>query len=339
MRPGRIGLFGAGDLMSKLSVSFVVLGLAALSLGQTSVPVPTLLPGQAQSAAGTYTLRPDDLVRIQVFNQPQIAADVPVARDGSISAPFVGQVNVLGKTTLQLERELRNLFIKSLRLRDPIVSVSIVRFRSLRASVGGFVNRPGTFEVRDGDTVMTLLNQGGGVVPDRSDLRRSTLRRAFSQELIPIDLHAMLIKGDTSQNYLVLDGDELNIPEETRNRILVDGAITVPGTYPYREPMTVADAISLARGQIRYRSRMSKIVVTREKVGQPGQYVRIPVDFVRFQKNGDQSQNVVLQPGDYIFVPETNTPDFQQISALANVAFILQQFGGSFFGFNLFGGR
>lgn len=316
-----------------------LVALAAVSSAVAQIdPSPTTLPGQGGPPA-TYTLRADDVLRIQVFNQPQIQADVPVSRDGTIAAPFVGVLNVQGKTPTQVQQELRALYIRVLRLRDPIVSVSIIRFRALRASVGGIVQRPGTFELREGDSLMTLLNQGGGPVPDRSDLRRAVLRRSFSQELIPIDLHAMLIRGDTSQNYVIQDGDELTIPEETRNRILMDGAISAPGAYPYREPMTLADAIALARGQIRYRSRMSKITITREKVGQPGQYVRLNADFVRFQTKGDQTQNITLQPGDYVFIPETNTPDFQQISSLANVAFILQQFGSSFLGFNLFGGR
>jgi hypothetical protein len=59
------------------------------------------------------------------------------------------------------------------------------------------------------------------------------------------------------------------------------------------------------------------------------------VDFVKFVRQGDQTQNVVLQPGDFIYVPETNTPDFNQISALANVAFVFNNVSG-LFGFRLF---
>jgi hypothetical protein len=42
-------------------------------------------------------------------------------------------------------------------------------------------------------------------------------------------------------------------------------------------------------------------------------------------------------PGDMVYVPETNTPDFNQISALANVAFVLDRFGSGLFGLRLFG--
>jgi polysaccharide export outer membrane protein len=281
---------------------------------------------------GTYRLQPEDIIRIAVYNEQQVQAIVPVGKDGNISAPFLGIIRAAGKTTSELEADLAAEYVRRLRLRDPKVSVTIERFRVIRASVGGFVNRPGVFEVRPTDTILTLLNNGGGPVQDgRADLRRATLVRGGSREMIPIDLFAMLIKGDTSQNYVLQDGDQLTVPEETRNRILVLGAVLQPGTYPFKEPMSVMDAISMARGEIRYRSKFSAITIIRERPGMPGQYMRIPVNLVAFLARGDAAQNVALQPGDVVFVPETRTPDMQQISAvassIANSLFILDRFG------------
>ena len=280
-------------------------------------------------------LHTEDVVRIQVFNQPQLSTDAPIDKEGNLSAPFVGLIKAAGKTPDQLSDELTGLFKKKLYLRDPVVSVTIVQFRVLRATVGGTVQHPGTFVIRPGDTLVNLLNQSGGAVQDSSDLRRATLRRANTNELIPVDLFALLNRGDLSQNYLVQDGDELSVPEEVRNRIIVLGAVQSPGTYPYHEPMTLADAISLAHGEVPYKSRFSKTVVTRQRLGFPGQYVRIQADFVKFVKLGDQSQNVFLQPGDMIYVPTTNTPDFQQISYIANSTYLLNNIG-SIFGIRVF---
>ena len=42
--------------------------------------------GQNTSTGKPYTLKPEDVLRIQVFNQQQIAADVPVGDDGNIAA-------------------------------------------------------------------------------------------------------------------------------------------------------------------------------------------------------------------------------------------------------------
>ncbi len=283
------------------------------------------VPATAQE--GTYRLQPEDVIRIQIYNDQQIAALVPVGRDGNISAPFIGIVRAQGKTTAELEADLREEYIKKLRLRDPIVSVTMEKYRPVRASVGGFVNRAGTFEVRPGDTLLSLLNMGGGTVVDRADLRRATLRHAGSPELIPIDLYAMLIRGDTSQNYTVQDGDELIVPEETKLRVIVAGNVTAPGTYPYKEPMTAYDAISLARGPVAYRSKLSKTLIIREQPGQPGNYLRMEVDLVKFVRRGDSTQNVALMPGDIVWVPDSGNLDFTQVNAVANILYILDRAG------------
>lgn len=280
----------------------------------------------AVSSDEVYKLQPEDLVRVLVYNEQQASADVPVGKDGYISAPFVGLIKVLGKTTAQVEDELVELYKAKLRIRDPRVSVTILKYRTLKATVGGFVSRPGQFEIRPGDTLVTLLNQGGGTVPDRADLRRATFRRANSNELIPVDLYAMLIKGDTSQNYKLSDGDELNVPEETNLRISVQGSVAQPGTYAYKEPMTLSDAISLAHGEIRQRSMFSKVLIIREQKGQPGQFLRIQANYVKFIKEGDSSQNIPLVPGDLIVVPETKTPDLAEVTQIISTFFYGQQF-------------
>jgi polysaccharide export outer membrane protein len=302
-------------------VGLLVAGLAAC---QTSAPP-------------SRKLQAYDVIRIAVFNQPQIQAEVPIGKEGWVTAPFLGSIKASGKTPNELETELAEQYDKKLRLRDPIVSVTVIKFRQIFASVGGFVARPGTYEIREGDTLMSLLNQGGGPIPDRADLRRATLKRANSNELVPIDLYAMMIRGDTSQNFVIEDGDQLTVPEETKNRVIVMGAVNSPGLYPYKEPMTLADAVAQAHGPIPRRAKMSKVVVTRERAGYPGQYTRILADYVRFNDKGDQTQNVVLMPGDMVYIPETNTPDFNYIGALANVAFVLDRFGAGIFGLRLFG--
>ncbi len=285
----------------------------------------------------TYRLKPDDVLRIQVWREQEATAEVPVGPDGNIVAPFVGIVRAEGKTASEVQQELVLRYINVLKIRDPKVSVIIVKFRGVRGAVGGAVNRPGVYEVRPGDSLVSLLTQGGGTVFEKADMRRATLRRKNSNELIPIDLYSMLILGDTSQNYAVEDGDELNVPEETKNRILVQGMVASPGAYPYREPMTLQDAIAVARGEVPRKSQLSKVIIIRENPGNPGQTVQIIADYVRYVRKNDSSQNIVLRPGDLIFVPQNNNPDFEAISQLANTFFILDRLGG-FLGFKLLGG-
>lgn len=282
------------------------------------------------------TLKIEDVLRIQVFGRPEVTGDVQIDPEGNISAPFAGTIHADGRTVEDVAADLTRRYKQTLFLRDPIVSVIVVTLRPIRATIGGGgIARPDTYIMRAGDTILNLLNRGGGANRDVADLRRSYLRRSGSSEAIPIDLYSMTVFGDVTQNYEIQDGDELIVPEARNNQINVLGAVARPSQVPYREPMRAWDAITIAGGEIRYRSRFSRTTILRQREGVPSEYVRIPVDLTRFIRKGDSSQNIALQPGDIIFVPETNTPDFAQIAQISQSAFLLDTFG-RIFGFRLF---
>jgi polysaccharide export outer membrane protein len=276
----------------------------------------------AQSPGTSYTIRTEDILRIQVYGEQQVNVEVPVGEDGYISAPFVGSVKAAGKTTSQLETELVDLYRLKLRLRDPKVAVTFSRFAPKRASITGAVNRAGQYEFRPGDRVVQLVALGGDVVEGAADLHRARLHRKGTEEWIPVDLFSVLHRGDLSQDYELQDGDELVIPSDTRNNVKVDGFVQRPGQYAYREPMTVADALSQAGWEIPNKSRMSRVMIFREIPADPGSYKMIRCDIVRYV-HGDPSQNIELQPNDFVYVPATNTPDINTIGNVVNAAFFI----------------
>lgn len=276
--------------------------------------ISTLLGAFAQTPE-PYRLREDDVIHVQIYNENAVNTDATIGKDGFLSLPYLDPMYVDGMTLPELQKELTDAYSKRLRLRDPKVSVTLVKFRLYKVSATGFVRGPGIFDLRPGDTILTLLSRAGGPDWERADLRRATFRRKGSDELIPIDLYAMLNRADTSQNYTVEDGDILNIPE-SNNKVTVIGQVPRPGPISYKEPLTVQDALAQAGGEIPTRSWLSRTLVIRERPGMPGTYDRIQVDIVRFIKKQDDAQNILLQPGDIVYVPETKTPDLDRISRL-----------------------
>lgn len=283
-----------------------------------------LLSTAAIGQEATYRMQPLDVIHVRVYNEQQIDAIIPIGRDGNISAPFIGVVMAAGKTTSELEAYLAGEYIKKLKLRDPKVAVWIEQYRRIKASVTGFVVQPSVYDdFRPGDTIITLLSRAGGAAPDRADLKRCTLRRAGSRELIPVDMHSVLVKGDTSQIYPLEDGDELFVPELQHSLIFVLGAVQQPGPVQYKDGITVSEAVGGARGPQATRAKMSEIYVLRKQVGSLEK--RIRVDLVKYIKKGDSTQNIVLQPGDLVYVSETKTPDLNQLSTLLNSVFFLDR--------------
>ncbi|OGR29774.1 MAG: hypothetical protein A2139_03725 [Desulfobacca sp. RBG_16_60_12] len=279
-------------------------------------------PAYAQGDDGIYRLQIEDLLLVQIFNETQVNAQVPVGQDGNIAAPFVGSVKAAGRTVDELAAELTQLYIQRLRLRDPKVSVTIIRFRELKASVVGAVRQAGSFVIRRGDTVVSLIGRAFGIDSERADPYRATLRRSKSQEQIPIDLFALLYRGDTSQNYEIQDGDELLVPHETKNKVSLLGAIQRPNQYPYRDGMKLSDLIAMGGGEIPRTTMFSKTLVFRPIAGQADQYRVIKSDMVRFFTKGDYSQDILLQPGDLVVINKTKTPSLSDISQTVNSIWI-----------------
>jgi polysaccharide biosynthesis/export protein len=274
-----------------------------------------------------HRIKPDDILRIQVYGEAQVNAEIPVGEDGNINAPFVGTLHAEGLTPAELEEDLTKAYKARLRLRDPRVSVTFARYRPIRASIGGAVGRAGQYELRAGDTILTLVSLGGDPVEGVADLHRARLHRANTDEIIPLDLYAMLKRGDLSQNYTIEDGDQLQIPADiSRNTVKVWGFVQRPNQYTYREPMTLADALAQAGGEISGRSQMSKVKVLREVPGAPGSFHQITADMVRYTVKGDATQNIELRPGDMVYVPAVKygTGDLNTLTGVFNSLFVIQ---------------
>lgn len=84
------------------------------------------------------------------------------------------------------------------------------------------------------------------------------------------------------------------------------GRLNRPGTYPMSGPMTLLEAISLAGGPSRIMQSGSvedQADLRHSFVQRQGQFV--PVDFHKLLVEGDMSQNIYLQPDDFIYLPSS----------------------------------
>lgn len=290
----------------------------------------------AQTTSETYRLQPEDVLTIQIYRVTEVNAVVPIGPDGNISAPFIGTIKASGKTIKELEADLTVAYVDRLKLNDPIVSVTIREYRRIRASVNGFVGRPGVYDIRPNDRILDLVSAAGGTSTDgRADLSKAYLVKKSSGERIPIDLRALL-SGDSSQNYEVEDGDLLQVPEETDSRIIVAGRVRAEGPIPYREQMKLSEVLATS-GKVERRSKLSRVQVFRPLPGRPGDFLLIESNMVSFESGKDATQNIIMKPGDLVYVPDTGNVDFEIINSIANVFFIFDRIGINPFR-NLIGG-
>jgi len=87
------------------------------------------------------------------------------------------------------------------------------------------------------------------------------------------------------------------VPQQT-GRVSVVGQVRQPGTLPYKEHMTILEAISESGGIPDLDSadlRHAKLIHNEQET---------PLDLYPMMRDGNMTANVVLSPGDRVFIPE-----------------------------------
>jgi polysaccharide export outer membrane protein len=85
-------------------------------------------------------------------------------------------------------------------------------------------------------------------------------------------------------------------------QVRIIGEASQPKALPYREGMTVVDAIIEVRGLTRYAAGNRAEIIRRGTPGTPPRNLRVRLDDL--MRGGDMSQDVPLRPGDTIVIPQ-----------------------------------
>lgn len=252
----------------------------------------------------------DDVLRLDVWGEPQLTGpQMAVTPSGTVSMPFLGEMSVVGLTQTEVAKIVATKLQQAEILADARVQISLVTMHRPQFRILGAVQRPGSFEFKDGDTILDAIAQGGSYSEDAM-LESASLTR--KEETIKINLRELLA-GDLTKNYKLQNGDALYVPhEDYKNKFYVMGQVYKPGAYSLKDKTDVLTAIFLAGGQLP-RAAVRKTVIVR---GDPAKPERVKVDMGRLLDKGDMSQNISLQAGDIVIVPETRTPDWGKISQI-----------------------
>ena len=106
-------------------------------------------------AVATYRLSPNDVVRVRVFQEDDLATELRLGRDGSATFPLLGIINLGGKTVDEAAASIREALGKDY-LVNPQVTLTVVEYAKRRFTVLGQVQKPGSYEL-PGEESVTLL--------------------------------------------------------------------------------------------------------------------------------------------------------------------------------------
>src|SRR5215468_5091312 len=158
-------------MINRASRSFLwaTLLCAPLALAQEATApkqdsAPKAVPAPSTSATAVvdadYKIGPQDVLRIDVWKEPDISRTIPVRPDGKISLPLLNDVQASGLTALELAASIREGLSKF--LNNPQVTVTVTDINSRHIYITGEVNRPGSFPLLPAMTVLQALSGAGG---------------------------------------------------------------------------------------------------------------------------------------------------------------------------------
>jgi len=131
---------------------------------QSSVSPPVSeRPGSRPSgdvSPADYKIGPQDILRIDVWKEPEISRSVPVRPDGKISLPLLNDVQAAGLTAVQLAKNIRDGLTRF--ITSPQVTVIITEINSRRVYCNGEVTRPGAMALLPDMTALQALSSCGG---------------------------------------------------------------------------------------------------------------------------------------------------------------------------------
>ncbi len=214
-----------------------------------NVKLPLL--SDADAVVGEYLLGSGDLLVIKVFETEKLDTEVRVSSRGIINVPLIGDVNVMDKSVAEVEQLIEDLYRQEY-LHDPHVSVYIKEHISRQITLVGAVENPGTYEYVAQKRLLDVLAIGNGLKKDAGSFAYITREDPHSKKRISymVDLDDLVINGNMENNYIILGGDVVFVPEA--GQCFVDGAVRKPGTYPLENNMTITEAIAIAGGLAGY---------------------------------------------------------------------------------------
>lgn len=116
--------------------------------------------GGTQSDDPSYVIGDDDVLAINVWNEPDLKQSVPVRPDGKISLPLLGDITAAGRTPSQLQEDIAAK-LKAY-VTHPNVTVVVQQILSKKFNILGRVMKPGAYPLSKTTTVLDAIALAGG---------------------------------------------------------------------------------------------------------------------------------------------------------------------------------
>ena len=271
------------------------------------------------------SLRPGDVLSINVFRVPDFSKAVRIEEDGTFLFPFCGAVPAVGKTPREIAREFERLLKEKNQITDPMVDVIVSNWAPRTVYIIGEVKSSSSLELPTFGrmTALQAISAAGGFT-ESADLNNvAVLRRRSATESevksgkktvlerIRIDVSAMTSTSMGSDDFRLRPEDTLVIPKAPP--VFVSGEVGSPGPYYVdTQKLPLCSELLVRTGGLKNGADVSNIRIIR--MDGNGKRVIKPVS-LRLSGSGTYENDTRIEPGDYVMVSYA-----EQIYVLGSVA-------------------
>ena len=249
-----------------------------------------------------YTIGPEDVINIQIWDNTDLNRTVEVSQDGSFTLPLIGKVHAVGLSVFELE----NLIKK--RLADgyivaPQVTVAVENYQSQKVFLLGEVKNPGSYVLKGTTHILELISMAGGFTDKSGRIikierlkslkhnKRGDAAPREDKETETITLDLGEYKADSAyDSFFVANGDSIYVNPVPR--IYVIGEVRRPGEFKWESDLTIHQAISRAGGPNKS-AALKRIKIIRIKKNGKEKTIRARMDDLT------RPEDIIKVPGRY----------------------------------------
>ena len=174
--------------------------LAALLVFLAGQAAPAAAQGAEGTGAVSGPLRPGDLVRINVWGDPAMSGDFPIAGNGTIQHPIYQEIVVTGIPAEAVQERVRTLLSRLVAAPQFVVQPLV------RVAVGGQVRQPNVHLVPIDMTISDAIMLSGGV-SEVGRIERVRLLRGGQEMMLDLtnpDMRAATMRVQSGDQIIVM---------------------------------------------------------------------------------------------------------------------------------------
>jgi len=195
-------------------------------------------------AGPDYVVGPGDGLNVEIWGGSAAQRIQRVVdREGRLSLPEAGLVEVSGKSLSQVQQLVQGALRRE--FRGIQADVSLARLRTVRVYVVGDVKNPGAYDVSALSTPLNAVLAAGGPSPQGSfRIFRHYRGKQLIQEIDSYDLILNGVRGDIKP---LQSGDTVLVPTVV-SEVTVEGMVRRPALYELKTEKSLAQILALAGG-------------------------------------------------------------------------------------------